>query len=164
MISLENILDRKISIKNMTEWMEQNPEHFDRLISLSLGHNKPFNWRAAWLINHIIKTNDSRIRKYTDSFIDTIDDKNDGHQREILKILFLMKLDEEQEGKLFNKCMDIWEKIGKSSSVRIKAFEFLMKTASKYPELKNELKYLTNVEYTKSLSPGIKKSLQKFQL
>ena len=44
---------------------------------------------------------------------------------------------------------------------RYYAFLFLHRLLIKYPELKNELNYLFTLGYVKSLSPGIKKSVQK---
>jgi len=126
-----------------------------------LTDNEPQGWNAAWLLEHCVMKNDPRIRKHVSSLIQSLNGKRDGHQREILKILMKMELKDDQEGFLFDECMNIWESIGKSPSVRISAFSIMAGIAKKYPELKHELEFLTQEQYTETLSPGIKHSFNK---
>ena len=72
-----------------------------------------------------------------------------------------MELKEEYEGILFNLCMDIWEQINKTPSVRITALKFIIKIAKKHPELSQEITFLTQDHYLESLSPGIKHSVSR---
>ena len=51
--------------------------------------------------------NDERIQKRIPDLIAAVEGKKDGHQRELLKILYLMELTEEHEGLLFSICSDI---------------------------------------------------------
>ena len=81
-----------------------------------------------------------------------------------MKILEKMDLNEIQEGLLFNECIIIWKKTDKIPSVRIKAFQILIKIAHDYPELKKELIHFTSYEYTKTLGKGIRKSFDKMIL
>ena len=117
-------------------------------------------WRIAWKINHEMKMNDKRVSPYIDDIIKCIELKNDGHQRELLKILEKMNLNEKQEGLLFQQCVFIWERIDKIPSVRIKAFQILSKIAHDYPELKKELIHFSSDKYTDTLGRGIKKSFE----
>lgn len=74
-----------------------------------------------------------------------------------------MKWKEDQEGMLFAECMTLWENIGKAPSVRYKAFEFVVKIAKAYPELKKEILFLTDSDYSETLSPAIKQSFFKLK-
>ncbi len=65
--------------------------------------------------------NDQRINKYIKKIIDTLSTKCDGQLRELLKILQRMELPDDYEGKLFDICVNIWEKIGKLPSVQYNA-------------------------------------------
>ncbi|HET56230.1 MAG TPA: hypothetical protein ENN33_13585 [Ignavibacteria bacterium] len=65
-----------------------------------------------------MEINDKRIRKNIDKILTVLPSKQDGHQRELIKILLQMKLNEEQEGKLFNICMTLWEGLDKKPSIR----------------------------------------------
>ena len=118
-------------------------------------------WRIAWEIGHKITKNDKCIIPHIDAIIAALNCKKDGHQRELLKILEKMDLNEIQEGLLFKECILIWEKTDKIPSVRIKAFQLLYKIASLYPDLKKELIYYTDQQYTKTLGKGIKRSFDK---
>ena len=145
----------------MISFMENHPEYFDEAIKLAIGDKQPYSWRAAWLLWSCMEENDKRIRKYIKKIVDSIKTKDDGQQRELLKILLQMELKEEYEGILFNLCMNIWEQINKSPSVRITALKFIIKIAKKHPELSQEISFLTQNHYLESLSRGIKHSVSR---
>ena len=72
-----------------------------------------------------------------------------------------MKLEEEFESLYFDLCINLWEQVRKQSSVRHFAFKGMLKVATKYPELKNEVLALVQPHFVNSLSPGIRKSIIK---
>ncbi len=141
--------------------MYAHPEFFEEAIQLAIADKQPYSWRAAWLLWSCMEENDQRIRKYIKRIVSSIKTKNNGHQRELLKILLQMELKEEYEGILFNICMDIWEQINKTPSVRINALKFIIKIAKKHNELAKEITFLTEDHYLESLSPGVKHSVSK---
>jgi hypothetical protein len=145
----------------MVLFLRKNPELFVETVKISLGDESPQSWRAAWLIGHYMKNNDAVLRPYINSILSGIIAKEDGHQREFLKILNRMELTDDQEGRLFDVCLTIWEEIHKSPSVRGTAFQTILNIVKKYPELKNEIVHLTQSQYTETLSPGIKHSFYK---
>ena len=73
----------------------------------------------------------------------------------------MMELDEKYEGILFDICMNVWEQIDKSPSVRVNALKMIVKIANKHPELKQEIDFLTQDHFWESLSPGAKHSAKK---
>jgi len=161
---LETTLESKLlnSYKDeMISFMENHPEYFEEAIGLAIADKQPYSWRAAWLLWSCMEENDERIKKYIKKIVDTLETKDDGHQRELLKILLQMNLKDEYEGKLFNLCMNIWEQINKTPSVRINALKFIIKIAKKHPELSQEITFLTQDHYLESLSPGVKHSVSK---
>ena len=147
--------------EEMIVFLKTHPECFDEAIKLALSDNQPFAWRSAFVLFDYIDENDTRIKKHINTIIKCINDKKDGHQRELLKIQYKMNLSEKQEGIVFDTCIRLWEQIGKNPSVRITAFKFILKIASKYPELLEEIKFLLNEEYLETLSPGVKHSIRK---
>jgi len=161
---LESPLEHKLlnSYKDeMISFMYAHPEFFEEAIQLAIADKQPYSWRAAWLLWSCMEENDQRIRKYIKRIVSSIKTKNNGHQRELLKILLQMELKEEYEGILFNICMDIWEQINKTPSVRINALKFIIKIAKKHNELAKEIIFLTEDHYLESLSPGVKHSVSK---
>ncbi|HOT89684.1 MAG TPA: hypothetical protein PL028_09110 [Bacteroidales bacterium] len=72
-----------------------------------------------------------------------------------------MNLGDEYEGKLFDICAKIWEKVEKQVSVRYNAFKLMIKIIKKHPDLSKEIIFLTESHYTDSLSDTVKKSISK---
>jgi len=161
---LESTLENKLlnSYKDeMISFMDAHPEFFEEAIQLVISNKQPYSWRATWLLWSCMEENDKRIRKHIKKIVDSLKTKDDGHQRELLKILLQMELKEEYEGNLFNLCMDIWEQINKTPSVRINALKFIIKIAKKHPELSQEFSFLTQDHYLESLSPSVKHSVSR---
>jgi hypothetical protein len=147
--------------EEMIRFMTNHPESFGEAIHLALGDKQPYSWRAAWLLWSCIEENDSRIKSHIRSIISSLKGKEDGHQRELLKILYLMDLDERHEGILFDHCISIWEKINKKPSVRFNAFKMMVKISRNYPELSQEIVFLLQDHYLETLSPGVRRALLK---
>lgn len=159
--SLRDMLTARLRKEELTTFIEKNPAQFEHVINFALTNKHPEAWRAAWLLNHCMKENDKRLKPHIKTIVKLIAIRKDGHQRELLKVLYKMKLSEKHEGLLFDVCMTIWETIHKSPSVRGTAFMYLIKTFQKYPELNNEIEHLTQSHYTATLSPGIRHSLNR---
>ena len=161
---MESVLEEKLisSYKEeMISFLKSHPEHFDEAIKLAISDKQPYAWRSAFLLTSCMEENDKRIQKYIKSIVDILKTKKDGHQRELIKILYKMDIKEKYEGLLFDICMTIWEGIGKNPSVRITALKFILKVANKHPELLEEIIFLTQDHYLESLSPGVKRSIEK---
>jgi hypothetical protein len=159
--SLDDILTGRLRKNELVSFLRKHPELLEEAIGISLGNQRPQSWRAAWLIGHYMELNDARLLPYVDSILSNIAAKEDGHQREFLKILSRVELTEDQEGILFDVSLSIWEEIHKSPSVRGTAFQTILTIVEKYPELKSEIEHLTQPHYTETLSPGIKHSFHK---
>lgn len=144
---------------DMTNYIAENPGEFGEAVKLSLSDEHPYCWRAASLVWDCMTENDERVKPFVKKYLSALKNKKDGHQREILKILCLMDLEDKYEGGLFDLCINVWKDINKNSSVRVTAFKFLIKIAVKYPELRSEIIYLANENYLETLSPGIKNSV-----
>lgn len=160
-LTLNEILTIRYHKDEMITYLKNNPNEYIKAVDLMTSCTHPQAWRCAWLVGHCMEKNDVTIQPKVEHLIANIKDKKEGHQRELLKILYKMELSDQQEGKLFDICMTLWETIGKTASVRITAFKFLMATLKKFPELKNEIKFLTQEQYTEGLSKGLKHSFNK---
>lgn len=123
--------------------------------------NDKDSWIHAWQINHVKKTELIKIQKQVDKIISAIDGKNDGHQRELLKVLLKLNLTDDQLSLLWDICLRIWLDIQKQSSVRISAYKILVNAAKKFKPLSDELVRLTEEKHITSLSNGIRNSTYK---
>lgn len=147
--------------EEMISFMNAHPEYFQEAVELAVSDKQPYSWRAAYVLWSVIQENDKRIQKHIKKIVKALENKNDGHQRELLKILLMMELDEKYESELFDFCMGVYEQINKAPSVRVNAFKFILKIANKHPELKKEISFLTEDHYLESLSRGAKHSIKK---
>ena len=160
--SLDQILktERK---EGLLAYLDNNPDEFEQIINIAMSGDHEYGWKASWLISsYLRKTKDYlRVSKFVKNIIASINGKKDGHQRELLRIILQLRLDEKMEATLFDHCILIWKTPEKSPSVRITAFKAILNIVRKYPELSEEILFLTENHYLDSLSPGIKRSVQK---
>ncbi|MEJ1222412.1 hypothetical protein [Sediminicola sp. 1XM1-17] len=145
----------------MISFLQAHPEYYDEAINLAIADKQPYSWRAAWLLWSCIDKNDRHVQKHIQRILDNIPNKSDGHQRELIKILMKMQLNDVQEGILYDLCVSLWEQTNKKPSVRFTAFKYISKIAHKYPDLNKEVVLLTQNMYLDSLSPGVKRSILK---
>ena len=157
---LENKLMTSYKVE-MVSFLKNHPEFFEEAMNLAVADKQPYSWRAAYLIWDCMEANDPRVRKHIKKIIDVLLSKNDGHQRELMKILMKLDLPKKYEGFLFDTCVNIWKEINKQPSVRHTAFRFLIQIVKKYPELVNEIDILLQNQYLTTLSPGVRKSIFK---
>ena len=132
-------------------------KHFDFLVKHMQKEEKDTSWRSAWVVVHLMKEDDPKIKKHLIKIIKNLEGKTDGHQRELIKIVRKMNLNEDHEGLFFDVCMNIWEEVKKQPAVRYYFALFILEIARKNAEIKNELEHLTSDYYTQTLSPGIKR-------
>ena len=158
--ALEQVLTNSYKA-GMISYMATHPEVFEEAIQLAISDKQPYSWRAAWLLWSIMEVNDPRIQGCIKDIIGAISNRNDNHQRELLKILQQMEINEEYEGILFNLCASVWEKIKKKPSVRFTAVKMMVKIAKNHPDLSREIIFLTQDQYMDSLSAAAKKSIIK---
>lgn len=141
--------------------LKEHPELIMQILPICLTNEPPMCWRAAWVTRTVIEENDARVRPYIDKILDVLPEKEDGHQRELMKLLQRMKLSDDQESILYDLSVTIWESVRKKPSVRYTAFEHIIKMVYKYPELEHELDAITQPQYLNSLSPGVKAGVLK---
>jgi hypothetical protein len=147
--------------EKLTSAIHESDELFQETLHLALSNKQPAAWRAAWILFHASKTEDPRLVPHVQAILDALTGKKDGHQRELLKILKRMALNEHEEGQLFDFCIRLWEQPSKQPALRYHAFLFIIRTLDKYPELTHELHFLSQQHYLDPLSPGIRKSLER---
>jgi len=162
-ISIKQKLNERINTEELIKLLNGNNTHFSEAVEIALSDEHPANWRAAWMLNHCIGKNDKRLAPSLEKMISIVKEKNDGHQRELLKLIEKYDLNEKQESMVFDICLTIWEEIYKSPSVRITAFRLLIKLVKQYPELLSEIEHLTQDHYAESLSAGIKRQFERFK-
>ncbi len=157
---LEDILVNAYA-NDMEAYLKSHPKDFSEAIDLAVGNRERYSWRAAWLLSNCMDKDDERVRNSLDRLIAAMPDKTDGHWRELMKIVSKMRLNDEQEGRLFDMAMQRWLDPDKQSSVRWKAFQFIAAMVEKYPELADEVKLVLRPDLIDPMSPGIRRSVSR---
>lgn len=145
----------------MLDFLRTHPEEIPEALSLALVDRQPFSWRSAWVLCSYFSEGFPFPDSAADQILKAIAGKKDGHQRELLKLLWISGLDEDGEGKVFDLCVTLWEDIRKNPSIRVTAMKWMLRLAGSHSELIHELPYYLQDKYVDPLSPGVKRSLQR---
>ena len=141
--------------------LKNSREKFLELMDIAVNPSDKNAWRACWILRSSMNRNDERIQSISHQLLQILPEAKEGHQREILYLLDNIKVSEEDEGNLFNTCMNIWEKTKSQPSVRFHAFKMILKIMKKYPELASEIEFLTEPHFMDSLTHGARHSVNK---
>ena len=160
-MDLSKILGGKLEKDFVVQMFKEQSEVFDAGLALALRDEQPLSWRATWILKHSMQKNDARVFPLIDELISMIPKRTESHQRETINVLSKMTLNDEQEGKMFDLCMTLWENLNKPPAIRYVAFKFIYTVCEKYPDLNSELEFICQEQYLETLSPGIKKSIMK---
>ena len=151
----------KLFKEDVAKFMQDYPEEFNSIVELSITDEKPMCWRAAWVVQTFMIQNDARVQPFVDLMLEELPKKDDGHQRELLKILANMELDDDRESILYDECVTIWESVRKKPATRYFAFQQMIKMVEKYPELIQEIHAVTQPQHINTLSHGVKHGVLK---
>jgi hypothetical protein len=84
------------------------------LATIAVSALKPNNWRAAWVLQSMLRRYDPRLFNHIDGIIAFLPIAEDGHQRELLKVLYIQELSGVQKSQLFDSCITLWETLKKA--------------------------------------------------
>jgi hypothetical protein len=145
----------------MVRFLDEHNDDLEELINLAIADKQPFSWKAAWLLGGYIERGDRRMEGYADQIINSIPSKMANQKRDLLRVVDKLNLNDDQEGKVYDIALGLWEHIGLAPAVRYNAFKQMVRFARKYPELKHEIDLLTQGHYFENLSRGVKHSVRK---
>ena len=141
--------------------LQQHPEWFSEGVTLALSPTDPMAWRAVWVLREAFPAQADLWVPYIDQAIAVLPRLESGHQREWLKALEGLPLNEEQESLQYDLCLEFWSNPNNPPSLRHTAFLGLARFIEKYPELQPELDQVTVPEYLETLSPGVRRGVEK---
>ena len=150
-------------MEDMKAAVLQNSRFRDEALHYALSNKSPENWRSAWLLFHCLKDVQEFLQEHCKELITALINKEGGHQRELIKIIFELQIPEDMEGPLYDTCFDIWCDLSRQPSVRIKSLEMLFRIVQRHPELAAELESALDEHFLESLSPGIQSQCRKIR-
>lgn len=155
------MMGKTIPKESLLTFLDDHPELLEYTLQLSILNHQPQSWRSVWLVKLSTTKNDPQVIPYLGRMIAALPGKSDGHQRELMNVILKMDWSEEQEGILFDACLEICGSISKSPSVRVVAFRILSRIIANYPELWYEIQFIVEEEYLETLSAGIRNGFKR---
>lgn len=145
----------------IASYLDAHPNELEAAVQLAVSDKQPYAWRAGWFLWSYLKLNDQKIKGQLQKILDVLAIRPAYQQRELLKILLLMDLDEKQEGPVLDLCVRIWREISQKPSVRLTAFKMMVKIGKKSPELSKEVFRLSRNPYLEALSPTARRAIAR---
>lgn len=145
----------------MLSYMAAHPEELDVLIEIALSDKQPYAWRAAFLLSNCIEENDPRVADRISEVVAFLPKATDSQKRDLFKVISMFSVRDEDEGLLFEFCIENWCRIEAKPSVRWRALSLALQIAAKHSALLQEIKLVTSEPYLETLSPGIRSSIRK---
>lgn len=161
MILKKTDLTQRIHKETILDKIRSEKENFNLLLKWGQLSEQPLAWRSVWLLRQILERNDPRLKSSISEIISLFSSFNDSQKREWLKVLESQNLNADDEGVLFDLCVNEWKKISNHAALRASATRIIFSVLKKHPELKEELSYLMTHDYVEALSPGIRKGVLK---
>ncbi|MFY9150536.1 MAG: hypothetical protein WAO52_00850 [Prolixibacteraceae bacterium] len=153
---LRDIISLWENIPLLIQYISENPENIDLI--LSIAHDDSFvrNWRALWLIDKIHEKHPELVIPYWPKLISFLFQTNDpSKKRHLLKLIGLHDIPEENMALLLNFCTDIFTSSTEPVAVRVHAMQILFRIALKEPDYAGELIELIKHEIEFHGSAGI---------
>jgi hypothetical protein len=130
--TVENILLTRMK-DDMLAWVLSHPECMKTLLALALSNDPKIGWRAAGLLFDSMEPKEEGVQPFVDRILGANPGKRYGHQRELLKLLRKLVLDDDQAGRLFAYAVEFWEDKSLDPAVRYYAFACMLDTAERFP-------------------------------
>jgi len=123
--------------------MVQNPGNLDLLVEALwaevLENNYPYQWRAAWFLEHVVDVHPHKADELLNPILDAISGFNhEGQYRHVLKIILLSSQDLWDLGRVYDMAYGIMMNEVHAPAVRVHAMEIVSQIVKKEPDLKYE--------------------------
>lgn len=165
-MTLINLLKSKHS-KSTTDdviaWVGSSDERFMALMNCVLGAEPILAQRAAWAMSYIVIQYPKLIYPYLNQLLNTI--KSPVHpalKRNTFRFLKEIEIPEQNIPLVIDACFAMVSNQKENIAIICFAFFTLLKIAKKYPEIKNEILFATELHFENE-SHGLQNTIQKIK-
>lgn len=145
----------------MIDWLSHHPESLEGTIRLALSDEARLARRAAWLLWSCADAAPQSVQPFVKDIVASVTGKSVDHQRELIKVLLPLILDEHDEVLLFEIGLHLWKMIGANPSVRLTALKLMIKISQNHAGLSSEIRFFTLEPYYYGLSVPALKAVKK---
>jgi hypothetical protein len=130
----------KRAADDLAAMANSNPELYLKLLDAIASGEQTHAMKASWVLGHAARMDKNPAQKHGHRLLQLLlQAKVGGVQREILKVLELVSLSEEDEGRFVDLCFELLRRPGLDVAIRYYCLRVLRQKVKKYPELKIEL-------------------------
>ena len=135
---------------------KNNQKNISSLAQIAFQSNHPKSWRAAWLMDKIHEEKPALVSPFIKEMIQQIKtEQNDGKKRHFLKLISLGNIPSEEQGFLFDYCLNAFCSEKEPLAVRVHAMQILYHISETEVELKPEVLAIIEHEMENHPSAGI---------
>jgi len=116
----------------------QDKSMFEELYLICKNEDPKFNHRASWVLNHIVENYPELIDPYASEIVIWLENQNSSTQRNMLRALTFVKLQEDDFGRYYDLCLNLVLDQTRDVAVKVHAMEIASRIVLEYPDLKNE--------------------------
>jgi hypothetical protein len=155
----EEMLDMIVSWENLPfliTGISENQINISLLTEIAFHSNHPKSWRAAWLMDKIHEKNPALVSPFLAEMIRQIKtEQNDGKKRHFLKLISLHDIPREEQGFLFDHCLNVFCSQKEPLAVRVHAMQILYHISETEVGFKPEVLAIIEHEMENHPSAGI---------
>ncbi len=134
----------------------RNTEYYQSLMEIALYNSNQKSWRAAYLVDQINDDYPKLIYPYLHKMIEQVRiEKSAGKKRHFLKLISLNDLTKNQQGHIFDFCVETLRSAKEPTAVRVHAMQILHNIALKESELIPEILLIIENEMEYHSTAGI---------
>lgn len=147
----------------IVSWIGTDTEKLAAAVQVLCHHSYRDVQRVAWVISTVAEKHPELVVPHLETLVLRLGKTPlpDAVKRNIVRILSFTELPENIHPEIIHTCFDYLYAPGEPVAVRAFAMSVLHRLSGTYPEIKNELRQLLQLELEKEPSPGIKSRAQK---
>lgn len=153
---LKELIESWENLQYLVPDIARNPEYYKLLIEVAFYDTNPKSWRAAYLLDSINDLDPGLLRPFLSEMIEQVQiEKSTSKKRHFLKLISLNDLTKEQQGYLFDFCIETLTSEKEPVAVRVHAMQILCNIAENEPALIPEIVLVIENEMENHSTAGI---------
>ncbi len=150
------LIDSWENLPFLINTIAQNSEFYEVLMEVALYDSNRKSWRAAYLVDKINDNNEKLLYPYLQKMIEQVIIENStSKKRHFLKLISMNDLTQNQQGYIFDFCVETLKSAKEPVAVRVHAMQILHNIALKETELIPEILLLIENEMEYHSTAGI---------
>lgn len=132
----------KTQCTKIVQWVGHNQQHFDELFQHFISDEYRVVQRAAWPISYCVIACPSLLTKHWKTLVINLKKQHlpDAVKRNSLRMIQYIEIPGKYQGELMDICFNYLQTPKEAVAIKVFAMTVLANMATKYPEIKNELK------------------------